>query len=45
MAKISFEAMANGPPVGKPVQATIRSGSDKNLKTAVDSIVERTQLN
>ncbi len=38
---ISFEALANGPPVGKPVNGTIRSSNPETLAMVSEKIIER----
>ncbi|SMF22116.1 efflux RND transporter permease subunit [Pseudobacteriovorax antillogorgiicola] len=39
-AAISYEALANGPPVGKAVNGTIRSSNPETLETVTNSIIE-----
>ena len=38
-AKVTFEEMINGPPVGNPIEATFRSNSQTELKDALDKLI------
>lgn len=37
--KVSFQSVANGPPVGEPINATLRSKSPKDLDAAVNEVM------
>lgn len=37
--KLTFEAMANGPPVGEPINATLRSNNVKSLDGMIEKII------
>ncbi len=36
--RLSFEALANGPPVGKPLNLVLRSDSESDLKAVIDGL-------
>lgn len=38
---LTFEAMANGPPVGEPINGTFRSNNAENLNNMVNEIIDR----